>query len=134
MLAGLKREWRLLKNSEPGRRFQDRYDRSRKSRPSGFVKAARIGAGIVLAVGGIVLMPAPGPGWLVFTAGLALLASDLAFVARGLDRTEVAGRKTAKRLRRFWSNASPSVRVALGAALLGGMAGIGYVAYRVLLA
>lgn len=38
--------------------------------------------GTVVTVVGIVLIPLPGPGWLIVFAGLALLASEFAVAAR----------------------------------------------------
>ncbi|CAN5253216.1 TIGR02611 family protein [soil metagenome] len=44
------------------------------------------GALVVLA--GIVMIPLPGPGWLVVIAGLAILASEFAWARRLLDFTK----------------------------------------------
>ncbi|HLS92482.1 MAG TPA: TIGR02611 family protein [Microbacterium sp.] len=38
--------------------------------------------GGVLAIGGLVLVPLPGPGWLVVFAGLALLATEFGWAKR----------------------------------------------------
>ena len=50
-----------------------------------------LGAAIVL--GGIALIPLPGPGWLIVFAGLALLATEFAWAGRLLDfaRDKVRG-------------------------------------------
>jgi uncharacterized protein (TIGR02611 family) len=56
--------------------------------------------GLVIIAGGVVLLPAPGPGWLVIGAGAALLAREFLFLARFLDRLEVRLRRIAGRLRR----------------------------------
>lgn len=50
-----------------------------------------IGAAIVL--GGIALIPLPGPGWLIVFAGLAVLATEFAWAERLLDfaRVKVRG-------------------------------------------
>lgn len=50
-----------------------------------------LGAAVVLA--GIVLIPLPGPGWLIVFAGLALLATEFAWAGRLLDfaRSKVRG-------------------------------------------
>ena len=49
------------------------------------------GAAIVL--GGLVLIPLPGPGWLIVFAGLALLSTEFAWAGRLLDfaRAKVLG-------------------------------------------
>lgn len=38
--------------------------------------------GVVLIVGGIVLLPLPGPGWLIIFAGLGVLATEFEWAAR----------------------------------------------------
>jgi uncharacterized protein (TIGR02611 family) len=51
--------------------------------------AWRIGitfAGVAVIVVGIVLLPLPGPGWLIIFGGLGLLASEYAWAARLLTR------------------------------------------------
>lgn len=52
--------------------------------PGGFL-AWRIGVtvlGVAIVVGGIVLLPLPGPGWLIIFAGLGLLATEYEWAAR----------------------------------------------------
>ena len=41
--------------------------------------------GIVLVIGGLVMVPLPGPGWLVVILGLAILASEFEPAQRVLD-------------------------------------------------
>lgn len=52
-------------------------------------KRAFIGivGGVVVLIG-IILIPYPGPGWLVVFAGLAILATEFAFAQRLLDTAE----------------------------------------------
>ena len=55
-----------------------------RSTPGGRL-AWRIGVtliGAVLIVGGIVLLPLPGPGWLIIFAGLGVLATEFEWAAR----------------------------------------------------
>jgi hypothetical protein len=49
-------------------------------------RSARMGAGVALLVVGALLRVLPGPGLVVLAAGLALLARDVAWAARLLDR------------------------------------------------
>jgi len=49
-------------------------------------KALVAGAGTVVILVGIVLIPYPGPGWLVVFAGLAILATEFEFAERLLAR------------------------------------------------
>lgn len=43
--------------------------------------------GVAVIAGGIVLLPLPGPGWLIIFAGLGLLATEYAWAARLLRWT-----------------------------------------------
>jgi len=45
-----------------------------------------VGGAVLLA--GLVMIPYPGPGWLVVFAGLAILATEFAWAQRILDRTK----------------------------------------------
>ena len=45
---------------------------------------ALVGAIIILV--GVVIIPYPGPGWLIVFAGFALLATEFAFAGRALER------------------------------------------------
>ncbi len=52
--------------------------------PGGWV-AWRIGitvVGVAIIAGGIVLLPLPGPGWLIIFAGLGVLATEYTWAAR----------------------------------------------------
>ena len=44
-----------------------------------------VGGGFVVLVG-LIMVPYPGPGWLVVFAGLAILATEFAFAARVLEK------------------------------------------------
>jgi uncharacterized protein (TIGR02611 family) len=72
----------------PFRRF---FQRHRTLDTTYRVVVGIIGAAIVL--GGIALIPLPGPGWLIVFAGLALLATEFAWADRLLDfaRDKVRG-------------------------------------------
>ena len=72
----------------PFRRF---FARHRGLDLSYRVAVAIIGATVVL--GGIALIPLPGPGWLIVFGGLAILATEFAWAGRLLDfaRTKVLG-------------------------------------------
>ncbi len=50
------------------------------------VRLARDVAGVVLVIVGIVLLVFPGPGWLTIAIGLTLLAPDVPFARRLLER------------------------------------------------
>jgi uncharacterized protein (TIGR02611 family) len=74
--------------------------------------------GVAVVVTGIVLLPLPGPGWLIIFAGLGILASEYAWAAHLLQRTRgyVTG------WTRWAQRQSPAVRGLIG---LGGLAVVG---------
>lgn len=52
------------------------------------LRVARIGAGSVVTAGGIALLALPGPGLVVVALGLGLLAQDVPFARKLLDKVE----------------------------------------------
>jgi hypothetical protein len=106
MLDHLRENWRHLKHGEPGQRFKDRYylsQRRNRSRIT-FWRVFNIGAGSGIALGGLLMVIAPGPGWLAIFLGLGMLSGELLPVARILDRIEVQLRKLVRWLREAWNN------------------------------
>lgn len=49
-------------------------------------RMARILAGTLVLVLGVILLPLPGPGWLVIAIGLTILSRDVPFAHRMLER------------------------------------------------
>jgi len=85
----LRAAWRPLREARPGKRFEA-FHESRKAqrggRPWRFLFMA---GGVTLVLLGLLLVPAPGPGWLVVFAGAGLLAQESLGVARSLDAMEL---------------------------------------------
>jgi len=50
------------------------------------VRVARVGAGVLVCLAGIAMLVLPGPGLVVLALGLALLAQDVPFARRLLDK------------------------------------------------
>ncbi|MGQ0651892.1 MAG: PGPGW domain-containing protein [Betaproteobacteria bacterium] len=84
--------FKSLQDGRPGRRFQDRYAARREVSCGALKKWSSVGAGLLVVLVGIVLLPLPGPGILVVLVGAALTATHSLFVARLLDRAELAAR------------------------------------------
>ncbi len=64
--------------------FRDRY--LRRTRTTHLIYRVFVGiVGTLIVALGVVLLPLPGPGWLVIFAGMAILASEFAWAARLLD-------------------------------------------------
>jgi len=131
MFESAKKEIERLKASRPGRRFQERHKRAKEGNASTAARVLRVGAGLGVAAVGVILMPAPGPGWLIFILGLALVGSDIGFVARGLDWFELKARAVWEWIRSFWKSASIPLRVVVSLGLAAVAVGGGYGLYRV---
>jgi uncharacterized protein (TIGR02611 family) len=98
-------------------------DRIRATPGSRHVYRVLVGVvGLAIALGGLALVPLPGPGWLIVFVGLAILASEFAWAQRLLD----FGRA---RLRAWtqWMKARPLwVRVAIALVTAAFVAGVVY--------
>ena len=95
MFKHIKNDWEALKRSEPGHRFQDRYDRrhSGKKGPKKFWGPVIIGVGLAIVGIGVLLLVFPGPGWVTIGIGLALIAGESLILAKILDVLELVIRK-----------------------------------------
>lgn len=103
----LRERWRLLRRGRPGRRFEERYERTPNGAP--LKKCGQVGLGILLALVGLVLLFFPGPGILLLLVGAALAAEESRTVARWLDRAEVGVRRAiSSARRRFRRSARPA--------------------------
>ena len=134
MVSKLKREWREFRRGQPGRRFQERYERKHRTNEKKGVhwRILQIALAIVLLLVGVVLVFIPGPAILFFAIGGSMLATQSLALARLLDWTEVQLRRVYTGVTGWWKRASTAVRggvVALGAV---GIAMMAYLAYQVL--
>ncbi len=50
-------------------------------------------AGVVVIAVGVVLIPLPGPGWLIVFTGMAILATEFPAARRTLDRAKARARR-----------------------------------------
>src|SRR5262245_58082430 len=107
--------WRDLRRGEPGRRFQERYERARNAekRGSRLRRALLIFAAAVLLVIGAFLAVFPGPAVPFFLLGGGLLAAESRPVARFMDWSEVKLRNMAAWAKRHWRRLPTGVRVIL---------------------
>ncbi len=108
----VKESSRYFKESKPGHRFQDHYhDHQRSS--SGRYRLQVIlciFGGFLLVVGGVIAVPGPGPGWLIILLGLWMLAGELLFLARIMDRVEVRLGKLIRCVIGIWTTSSALVK------------------------
>ena len=63
-----------------------REDTEEEARASIHVRLARMTLGTILLIAGVLMLALPGPGWITIAAGLAILAKDVAWAERALDR------------------------------------------------
>ncbi len=108
-----RRSWQQFKESRAGNRFQERYHYRQQGSSNWFSprKVLYIVGGITVAVASLALAPLPGPGWVTFFIGLALLAGEILFAARLLDSIEVKIRKLALVFRDVWRELSAPGRM-----------------------
>jgi len=132
VIAWARQHWHDFKASKPGSRFQDRYYRRRQDGQGHvLIRVFNIGFGLILALGSLVLAPLPGPGFLTVFIGLAIVAGELLYAARFLDRCELTLRSFAQFVRDVW-HVSVLGKVAIVAVVVVCVAAFGYVAYYLL--
>ena len=136
MFGKLKEEWQHFKDGKPGRRFQDSYHR-RQQESQGRLTGTRLFnfiAGPVLVLAGIILVPAPGPGFAVVACGMGLLGSEFLPVARFMDRAEVLCREARREVQGVWAQSSAGAKTVVILLLLVCVAAVGFVAYHFIVA
>src|SRR4051794_12275124 len=104
MLERVKDTWRRFSQSKPGHRYQDHYHHCQKgSRGRSLLRVIlTIVGGLLVVVGGLIAVPGPGPGWLIILLGLGMVAGELLFFARILDRVEMKLRGLTQRVVGIW--------------------------------
>ena len=131
MFENLKKTWHMLRNAEPGKRFQEYNRHHQAGRRSQVSKVLSVVVGVVIVAVGLVALPAPGPGMLVIAIGAAFIARESRVVAKALDWLELRIRALAKWSVATWKAASPPARIAAGVAG-GGLLGVAlYFAYTI---
>jgi uncharacterized protein (TIGR02611 family) len=131
MFRKLKQEWAILARSAPGKRFQNRYHRRKNRRGSAIVRVLYLAVGITLFAFGLVLLLAPGPGFLVIFLGGAMIAEESLLVARALDWAELRLRALLAWMQRAWKKASGILKTLVVTAATVGAAAIGWLAYAI---
>ena len=88
MLAALKRRLQTFTSEPHGQRFRAHYQRMQQ-RPHVVRTSVVVGVGLLLLALGLVMLVLPGPGVLVGLAGAALIAGEVRWAARLLDRIDL---------------------------------------------
>lgn len=90
--GAMQAEWKAFAASLPGERFKDRYHRKRDADRPTWKKIVSPVLGILIAVLGFILLPAPGPGIPVVLLGFALVETCSAATSLGCGRCDrIAG-------------------------------------------
>jgi len=100
MFSHLKARWSELKQFAPGERFEGFYEAQQHR--SRWVHIAYVAAAVVLIPIGVVFAFIPGPAVLFFALSAALFATQSLWLARQLDRAELALRKAWLSFRTWW--------------------------------
>jgi hypothetical protein len=126
-----KHSWQAFRNDIPGTRFIDRYRRRQRDSDGRWTwsSLAYIAAGLVLAIGGLLLVPAPGPGWIVTFFGLGLLGSEFKPVAQALDGVEIRLRVWGRAGLALWKEAPGRERVIIALVVGSVVLVLGYLLY-----
>jgi hypothetical protein len=82
--------------------------------------------GFLIVIGGVIAVPGPGPGWLIILLGLWMLAGELLFFARFMDKVEVKLRRLARRVVGIWTISSALVKGLITLTILVCVAVLGY--------
>lgn len=128
----LRKEWKKLWRSRPGRRFQARYARQQKSRlkQAPRPRIGRVTLGVASLVLGLVLLFIPGPAVLFLILGGGLIASESEGAARFLDWSELRLRALWSWMSWKWGGLTLGGRAGVVCLVLGGAATCVYISYR----
>ena len=98
-MSAWREEFEAFKRSAPGRRFRERFERMKAVPRPAHERVARCLCGVIVMLVGIVLVPLPGPGWLIVGFGVTLLAQESRRIADFCDRLEMRFRSLGGRWR-----------------------------------
>jgi hypothetical protein len=122
--------WQLLKEIEPGHRFQTRYNNHRQRRERGetwkYGRIFNLVGGFTLIVAGFLFVPTPGPSYIIIVIGLWMLAGEFLPLARFFDRLDVRLRRSGRWIRNVWIKSSSVVRALIILTILLCLAALGY--------
>ncbi len=131
MIEQVKENWQEFKGSEPGQRFQDRYERRREEEQGRWSKSAilNIVLGLLIIAGGLLIGLVPGPGGFIAFLGLGLIGSEFQPTAKALDWGEVKVRAGASWAKNVWAALPLGGKVIVGVLALVVVAAVAYGGY-----
>ncbi len=132
-LTRLKTNFKHIKSGKPGSRFLDcyHYKQELRRKHGPIYRRIDITLGAVVVFVGLVMVPMPGPGWIIVAAGLALIAGESENVARGMDGVERRLRKLVGKLSRGWKRSSLGMKSLTAIAASALASGVAYGAYLI---
>lgn len=113
MKLARKKRWQRFRQDQPGERFQNHYHRRQQEHKHPAVKMLFIGAGALIFLGGVALIPIPGPSIFMFFIGAGLIAQESRWAARALDRIEFRLRLLSSWAGTTWHRAPMLVKLML---------------------
>lgn len=134
MFDRFKKQWVELKESRPGHRFRDRYERNKRDKNGAKLlwRVVRVATAAVFVCIGAVFMFIPGPAILFYALAGALLATDSLPVAEFLDWCEVKGRQLGRWGQRRWHRLSIVGKVTVSTFSVVLSAGATFLFYRLM--
>ncbi|HZC83732.1 MAG TPA: PGPGW domain-containing protein [Rubrobacter sp.] len=125
-----RKRWQLLREIEPGHRFQTRYHSHRRRRERGetwkYGRILNLVGGSALIAAGFAFLPTPGPSYIIIVIGLWMLAGEVLLLARLFDRSEMRLRELGRWIKDIWTNSSTMVRLSIVLAILTCVVALGY--------
>src|ERR687885_264536 len=110
-----RKRWQLLREIEPGHRFQTRYHSHRRRRERGetwkYGRIFNLLGGPALIVAGFAFLPTPGPSYIIIVIGLWMLAGESLPLARFFDRIGVRLRRLGVWIKNQWGRLPTAVKV-----------------------
>src|SRR5690606_17282016 len=133
-MSSLRDRWHEFAAAKRGTRFERECDLTHGTAQPPWQPILAVIFAVTVILVGMPGLPGPGPGILVIVIDVALLGRESRGIARWLDRGEVATRRLAARVARWWRGMGRWWRAALVVLTIAGAAGIGVVAVRLMLA
>ena len=124
------RHWRTFREIDAGHRYQRRYHfhqrRTRKGLVSVYWRPFSLFCGPLLIIMGFVLIPTPGPSYIIIAIGLWLLAGEFLLLARLFDRVGARLGRLGRWIKGLWRSSPAAMKVL---AVLAFAASLAYGAY-----
>ena len=124
------RHWRTFREIDAGHRYQSRYHflqrRTRKGLVSVYWRPFSLFCGPLLIIMGFVLIPTPGPSYIIIAIGLWLLAGEFLLLARLFDRVGARLGRLGRWIKGLWRSSPAAMKVL---AVLAFAASLAYGAY-----